>query len=241
MKRRRFLATGTATLGATLGLAGCVGGIGGGSGSAAPPRESEVFQSISMKQEALVVQLEKSPVVTSRADVGGNQNNKQQPPSSGVFGALAPVGVASAGGRGGRGGRGATGRGRGGSGNVPSGRNGRNKWHGGSYAAWHDDHDDEVEEYRCQISECGVGYLGSDEEYSDDPPGAGAVEWDKTYSNPQQSMRYNNLQPGWYRVGAHLMSMNGSHDFGWEAVDFQMMSEGSGYSVANEWKISPRL
>jgi hypothetical protein len=241
MNRRRFLAAGTATLGATLGLAGCIGGIGGGSGSAAPPRESEVFQSIRAKQKALVVQLEQSPVVTSRADIGGNQNNMRQPPSDGVLGALAPVGVASAGGRGGRGGRGASGRGRGGSGNVPSGRNGRNKYHGGSYSAWHNDHDDEVEEYRCQISRCGVGYLGSDAEYSDDPPGVGAVEWDETFPSPQQAMRYSNLQRGWYRVGAKLTSMNGNHNFGWEAVDFQMMSEGTGYNVANQWKISPRL
>jgi hypothetical protein len=238
MNRRRFLATSVTTLGATLGIAGC---IGGGNDSAAPPRESEVFQSISAKQEALVVQLEQSPVVTSRADVGGNQDNMQQPPPNGMFGSLVPVGVASAGGRGGRGGRGASGRGRGGSGNVPSGRNGRSKYHGGAYGAWHDDHDDEIEEYRCQIPQCGVGYLGSDDEYSDDPPGVGKVEWDKTYSNPQQTMRYSDLQPGWYRVGAKLMSMNGNHNFGWEGVDFQMMSGGSGYTVDNQWKISPRL
>ena len=241
MDRRRFVAMSATTLGATLGVAGCIGGIGGGNGSAAPPRESKVFQSISAKQETLIMELEGSPVVTSRAEVGGNQNNVRQPPSSGVLGSVALVGVASAGGRGGRGGRGASGRGKGGSGNVPSGRNGRNKYHGGAYGGWHDDHDDEVEEYRCQIAQCGVGYLGSDDEYSDDPPGVGKVEWDKTYSNPQRTMRYSDSQRGWYRVGAKLMSRNGEHSFGWEGVDFQMVSDGSGYTVDNQWKISPRL
>lgn len=229
MNRRQFLGKTSLALATSASLAGCTGE------AKAPPRESEVFNSIATSDGDIVVTFENEPVVQSMADV--KKGKKKALADPGFLGALAPVGVASAGK--GKGGKGASGRGRGGS--APPGRNGRKKWHGGSYNSWHDDHDDDVDEYRANVSRAAIGFIASDAEYADDPPGAGAIEWNETWRNPSGKKRYDASRPGWYRVGAKLSAPGGGHDFGWEAVDFELVDSGDGYAVRNEWKISPRL
>lgn len=230
MNRRRFLAT--SALVGTSALAGC-----SGDSPVAPPRESEVFEQVTPQDGTLVVRLDDDPAVESRVDVGGDL----EAPAIG-----GPIGVARAGGRGGRSGRsgsgsGATGRGSG-SGTSYKGRHGRNKYYGGTYSSWHDDHDDDVEEYGAVVAAVGIAYLGSNAMSDDDLPGPGpADEWDKKVEDPSQQVSYDLSQAGWYRVGGKLVAQNGSHDFGWEAVDIAIDESGSGYDVDEEWKVSPRL
>jgi len=141
------------------------------------------------------------------------------------------------------GGSGATGRGSGGYRSAPHGRHGRALYHGDDDDdEWREDHRDEIEEYRATHQRVGVASLGSDSQYSDDPPEPGPVDWDETWSEPEsETLTYGDVQPGWYRVGSQLQAENGSHDFGWESVDFQVAESESGYEIENPWKVSPRL
>lgn len=239
MDRRRFLATSGTALGASLALSGCLGGLLGGGNAAPPPRESAVFEEVEAGSSIRVV-LESNPMVESRVEISGNM---EAPGGSavGMLTGLSPIGVARAGGRGGRG---ATGRGRGGAAAAPLGHHGRSKYHGGDYDDWREDHRDEIERYTPAIAAVGVAYLARSEEYAEDPPGVGKVPWDTRVDDPDpgQEITYDDTREGWYRTGAHLVSRDGSHDFGWESVDFELEPEGSNtYEVDTQWKVSPRL
>jgi hypothetical protein len=236
MNRRKFLARSGVAVGATAGLTGCLGLFGGS--TAPPPRESEVFEEIEAGQDALRVQLDSQPMIESRADVAGSLD---APSAVGLLADASPVGVA----RGAKGGRGATGRGRGGARSAPRSRHGRAKYHGGDYDDWEDEHEDEIERYTPAVAAVGIAYLAGEDEYAENPPGPGEPPggWNRTIDDPEpgQEIAHDSVQPGWYRVGSHLVAQNGGHDFGWEAVDFEVDSESSGYAVDTEWKISPRL
>jgi hypothetical protein len=236
MDRRRFLTRSGVALGATAGLTGCLGLFGGS--AAPPPRESEVFEEIQAQDSALQIQLDNQPMVESRADVS---SSLAAPETGGLVAALSPVGVA----RGAKGGRGATGRGSGGARSAPRSSHGRAKYLGGDYDDWEDEHEDEIERYTPALAAVGIAYLASDDAYADNPPGPGEPPggWDRTIDNPDpgQQISHDTVREGWYRVGSHLRARNGNHDFGWEAVDFEVDTDGSSPQVDTEWKISPRL
>lgn len=229
MQRRSFIRAGVLGLAGIGTLAGC-----SGSSSANPPRQSEVFNQVQVSSGTIEVPLVADPIVESRADVEASLN---------VGASVLPiVGVANAQKGGGRG-SGATGRGTGGYSTAPHGRHGRAIYHGhDDDDDWREDHRDEIETYRASHQRVGLAYLGSDDQYSDDPPEPGPVDWDQTWSDPEeQTVTYENVQQGWYRVGSKLQAEQGSHDFGWEAVDFEVDEESSGYEIENPWKVSPRL
>lgn len=121
------------------------------------------------------------------------------------------------------------------------GRNGRYKWHGGHYSLWHDRHDDEVHEYDANVTQCGVGYLGSETDDEYDLPEAGAVEWDHDCDGDHTEMTVTPDETGWYRVGARLGATADDHDFGWEAVDLKLVEHDGELEIDSQWKISPRL
>ncbi|WP_018258539.1 hypothetical protein [Halomicrobium katesii] len=228
MRRRSFVRA------SVFGLAG-VGSLAGCSGSTStPPRESDVFDELRVSSGTLEVPLVEEPVVESRADVEASLDIA----ASG----LSIVGTARGQKGGGRGG-GATGRGTGGYVTAPHGHHGRAIYHGDDDDdEWRDDHRDEIEQYQAAHQRVGLAYLGSDDQYSDDPPGPGPVDWDETWSDPgKQTLTYENVRPGWFRAGSKLEAERGTHDFGWEAIDFEVTEEGGGYQIENPWKVSPRL
>jgi hypothetical protein len=219
---------GLATLGA---LAGCLGG------SPNPPRQSEVFNELSVSSGTLRIPLVSTPTVESRADVEASLGDLDADASS-----LSIVGSARAAKGSGRG-SGATGRGSGGYSSAPHGRHGRAIYHGhDDDDDWREEHRDEIERYQATHQKVGLAYLGSDAQYSDDPPEPGPVDWDETWTSPKKdTLTFENLQQGWYRVGSKLVAKQGSHEFGWEAVDFEVDRESSSYDIENPWKVSPRL
>jgi len=226
MKRRRFLA-GTGIVAGTA-LAGCLGG------KAAPPRRSEVVDQLQVQENTLTVDLSDAPSVESTRDFGGDVEP--------AVADLDPVGVAAAAKGGGGGGRGATGRASGGWGNAPKTNKGRAKWHGGSYVSnWRDDNEDDVERYDARIAAVGFAFLGTEEQFEDDKPGAGPVPWDRTVEDPQDQPQFTIDREGWHRVGTKLEKKQGSGDFGWEAIDFKADSTTNGFEVEKQWKVSPRL
>lgn len=231
MRRRRFIRAASAL--GTLGFAGCFG-FGGGSNNP-PPRQAEVYQDISASDGEVTVALVPDPEVESRADID----------ASGVLtlGFAPPVGVAAAQ-KGGRG-AGATGRGAGEYSNAPHNSHGRAVYHGHrDDDEWREDHADEIREYDAAVRTVAIGYMGTNEEYSDDPPPVGPLdEWDQRWDDPQpdSTLSMSVAEEGWYRVGANLASESGSHDFGWESVDFEVDESGGSYEVENPWQVSPRL
>jgi hypothetical protein len=224
MRRRRLLRTGVGT-GLAAGLSGCLGIFGGG-GSSPPPRVSEVFEDVSLQGDGVAIQLENEVTVESRADV-----------SASLAAGLSPVGVAAAqkGGGGGRGGRGA-----GGYAGAPRNPNGHAA-HRADDDDWREDHEDEIERYRASIATLGVGYVGTDDQYEDDPPGPGPLsDWDRTMTEGSfagETISVDVGREGWYRVGTELVAADGSHAFGWEALDFELDAT----EVDKTWKVSPRL
>ncbi|WP_169302427.1 hypothetical protein [Halorientalis salina] len=222
MKRRRFLAASGVVVGGTVGTAGCLG-----SASGAPPRESEVFESIYFEDGALIIEIEDTPVVQSRVrlDTQGALNAP-----GGALSSLAPIGVARAQSNE----TGATGRGEGGAEDAPEGRNGRAKWRGGDYSQWWDENGDKVSEYEADVVDVGVFYFGSAERYRDDPPGATPPDWDKLFTKPEKRNRYlTDFEEGWYRVGGRLNAANADHNFSWEYVDMAVESKTSDDESAN--------
>lgn len=155
---------------------------------------------------------------------------------------LNPVGIAAAKGGGSGGGRGAAGRGSGGYSSAPETNHGWAWWHGGDYTDdWYEAHADVVEKYDVTIVAVGVAYLGLTNEYKDDRPDAGPVPWDQKYEPPNGIIEYPIENLGWYRVGIHITGKTVKYDFSWEAVDFEVVPDGNGYELTNEWKISPRI
>jgi hypothetical protein len=248
MNRRSFLRK--SGIAATLGLTALAGCTGTGSDSA-PPRKSEVFQEINVKDNgALVVDLEDTVEVQSRVDIsntGGSNSNSQSlgDQAQDVASDLNPVGVAAA--AKGRGGRGRAGGARGARKAGAKGRNGRAKLYGGTgntYVFWWNDHKDDVEEHNAKVEKIGITRLGDADKSGKGLPGPGKPEggWDRTVDNPSQNFKFTPGEPGWYRVAAHLMSPNGDHDFGWEAVDLQIVkNDNDNLEAKQSWKVSPRL
>lgn len=255
MKRRTFLRTGAAAVAASTALAGCTGD------NSPPPRKSDVFKDVAAQDGQIAVEFDHDIVVETRADVDGSAALVN--PLS-LLGGLSPIGVAAAKGRG------ATGRGAGGYSSAPKTGHGHAKWHGGAYAGgWRDDHDDEIQMHNATVALAGAAYLGTNESYEENPPGAGPVEWDETWSNPSPTddttgnktsanetddgstavpetfegteINYDATKVGWHRIGTKLTTPDGDHVFGWEAVDFRVVETTDGYSVEKTWKISPRL
>ena len=227
MRRRNFLRIGTVA--GALGLAGCIGG--GGGGSNPPPRRAEVYDTIATSDGDIVVELTGDPRVESRADE-----------ASLALSVGLPVGRAAAQ-KGGRG-SGATGRGSGGWAGAPK-RGGRAIYHGhDDDDDWREDHRDEISWYGAAISAVGIGYMGTREQYSDDPPPAGPLaEWDQRWTDVQadQQLSMDVGRPGWYRVGTNLTHESADQNFGWESVDFRVDPAGEGYEVENPWQVAPRL
>lgn len=232
MQRRDFLRS-AAAAGGVAALAGC--SILGGS-NAPPPRRSNAIASVEPQNGALRIEPADDAWIESRKDASA-------PVISGLLAPLSPVGGARAAKGGGGGGRGATGRGTGGYGSAPRTSKGRAWWHGGAYAnGWRDDHDDEIQRYRAAIAAIGVAFLGSDDRFEDDRPGAGEVPWDETFRDVEETMSYEISREGWYRVGARMQGRNGNTNFGWEAVDMEIdRTAGGEYVVDEKWKVSPRL
>jgi hypothetical protein len=236
MDRRKFLQS-SAGLVAAASLAGCSGG----GDTPPPPRRSRVFADVSIQQQAVSVQLVQQPRVESRKAVGNDGN------LASLLGGLSPVGVASAQ----KGGRGATGRGKGGYSSAPKGRHGWALWHGHDDADdWREEHDDEIRMYPADVSKMGLAYLGTDDQYEDDPPGPGPVPWDESWDDPEEGTEatasLGAVSPGstpaegWYRVGVRLVHEDGGADFGWQGVDLEVDKEGS-WIVDKAWHVKPRV
>lgn len=238
MKRRRFLAL-TAT--GTAALSGC-GGIFGGS-PVPPPRESEVFDDISVTEESIVVSLVDTPWFqsTKNFDDGGTQESRSLH-GNGI------VGVASAKGGGGAGSKGATLRGDVGLTSNPPRSNcpGSYKYYGGAhYDDWEDEHGESVSECDAVISAVGIARIGNESDDEDDLPGPGKPlgGWDQTVDDPSGRVSYNVGRSGWYRIGTKIRpkQSNGTLDKQWEAVDMLVERNGGGYENEEMWKVSPRL
>jgi hypothetical protein len=259
MERRNFIKAigGTA---AVTAIAGCTGDVGTES---PPPRRSNVIESVTVGDDpsTLVVIPEETndQWVQSRRDfdyvVDGEPSDNEETASDGdanqtstslsFLSGLSPIGVASA-----AKGRGATGRGAGGYRSAPKTSSGRAHFWGGAYVgSWYDDHDDEVEQYPVLIDQLGIAYLGTDEQFQEQDPGPGPVAWDETYTSADEEIEtdVNNLQEGWYRVGANIVVDNRGAgdaegaDLGWECVDFRVEETDNGKEITEEWKVSPRI
>lgn len=184
---------------------------------------------------------------------------------------LSPVGVAAAKGRG------STGRGTGTSfSSAPKTTKGRGWYLGGGYAAgWYASHDDEVDKFPVQTSELAAAYLGTDAEFQNNAPGPGPVAWDSQNSvpfddrkrdastlsltvpvkNTRESDSDSEIitvsNPGWYRVGANIVSPDtvtddnpqtaGYENLGWESVDLKLDIRSDGVGIVEQWKVSPRI
>lgn len=225
MHRRRFIATVGLTAGTAL--TGCL------SDSAPPPRKSKVLERLEARSGTLRIDIADNPWVLSRYEADGSGSRSLQ---------FDPVGVAAAKGGGSGGGRGAAGRGSGGYSSAPRTHHGWAWWHGGDYTDdWYEDHADEIEKYAVTIAAVGVAHLGSTGRYRDNRPGAGKINWDQRYDSPNDLIEHSIGEFGWYRVGVHITGETVNHDFRWEAVDFEVVSDGSGHKMKNVWKVSPRI
>lgn len=236
MKRRRFV-RGSAGLLAGAALAGCLGGD-----NTPPPRKSRVFEDVALQEQTLRIQLRSDIEVESRLE---NQSGLD-PGDAGS--SLAPVGVARAA-------KGAGGRGTGGFSSAPKHpRHGWAIWHGGGYSnGWRDDHRDELRMYDATVATLGVAYLGTDDGYEDDPPGPGPgeVSWDKTVESPENGADMgadlaamspdSGVREGWYRVGTELVSEDGAENFGWQAVDMEVDTNGNTVQMDKAWYLKPRV
>jgi hypothetical protein len=232
MRRRRFIAAVGLTAATTL--AGCL------SDSAPPPRKSKVLEQLKARNSMLRIDTADDPWVLSRDESNGDLRAPSGLGSQSLQ--IDPVGVAAAKGGGSGGGRGAAGRASGGYSSAPKTRHGWAWWHGGDYTdEWYEEHADAVEKYGVTIAAIGVAYLGSTDEYRDDRPGAGPVPWDQKYENPSDFIEHPIREAGWHRVGVHIVDDTNNRDFRWEAVDFEVVPDGSGFELQNVWKVSPRI
>lgn len=230
MRRRHFIAA--AGIGALSALGGCLGN------DTPPPRKSSVVSDFEVQSGTLVVDFATDKWVMSRYD-GAQQSSAM----------VSPIGVASAkGSSGGGGGRGSTGRGTGGYTSAPRTSHGHAWYHGGDYADdWYEDHEDEVARYPVTVAALGVAYLGSTDQMREEAPDAGAVPWDQEFQNPSETVRYDvtsrseSPQAGWYRIGANIVGTDPDHDFRWECYDLEIDDTATGFSLNEQWKVSPRI
>jgi hypothetical protein len=66
------------------------------------------------------------------------------------------------------------------------------------------------------------------------------VDWE--CDGDHAEMTFTPTDPGWCHVGARLWFADGSHDFGWEAVDLRVLGgESSACTIESQWKVSSRL
>lgn len=173
MNRRTFIRAAGAA-GASMAIAGCIGG--GNSGPA--PRQSEVVNKITADGTKLSIALESDALVESRAEIGSTQQSMNE---DGVSGAIVEDALAIYANFGIIGTAAAKGRGRGASAASAKGRHGRPKWAGGGYAAWRDEHEDEIEEYPAHVVGIGVAFLAGANAGESSLPGPGPVPWDKQW------------------------------------------------------------
>jgi hypothetical protein len=228
-------AAGIGSTGVLTGLAGCSGS------ESPPPRKSNVFEPITVNNNALLIPLvpDSKRWVYSRRDVEASDRSAIQA----SLAALAPVGVAQA-----AKGSGATGRGSGGFRSAPKSRKGRAVFYGDDDDdEWYDDHDDEVYRYPAQITQLGVAYLGTNAVFTEQAPGPGPVDWDETYQDPSESVTADiaNAQPGWYRVGTRVAAERAGNEtgevLGWESVDTRVEERNGTKVITERWKVSPRV
>jgi len=194
-----------------------------------------VYEDIEASSGNIVVETEPNPWVKSREDVSASL----------ALQVGLPVGRAAAAKGGGRG-KGATGRGSGGWSDAPHYRKGRAVYHGHEEDDdWREEHEDEIEKYDATLATAGIVYLGTEDEYSDDPPPVGRPDqgWDQTWDDPSpdQQLSVTVEEVGWYRVGTKLEAEDGDHNFGWESVDFEVEESDDGFTVDNRWQVSPRI
>jgi len=195
-----------------------------------------VFDDVTLDGTTMEIAVESDVEVESRAEAAQGDLGA---------GSLAPVGVA-------RGAKGAGSRGTGGFSGAPKNRHGWAVWHGGNYRSWRNDHDDDVRMYDARIATLAVGYIGTDQEYEQGPPGPGPgdVSWDREWDNPDRGSTYtadiaeitNGSSPreGWYRVGTELVSRDGDIDFDWQSVDFEIDNDAS-WELDKAWYVKPRV
>jgi hypothetical protein len=230
MNRRTYLRTcGIAAAGGLATLAGCSGN------NQPPPRESSVIEEIDVNGDALVIDLESD----SNQWIKTREELDAATSIGGTVSSLSPVGVASAR-------KGATSRGsRSGYRNAPdSPTNGRAWWGGGDYVDdWYEDHRGEIDRVPVGVAAIGVAYLGTNDEFKENPPGPGKPDesWDKTYDDPSGTVKPDLASngAGWYRIGAKVTpEAGGSLAKPWEAVDLRVDGNGN---VEENWKVSPKI
>lgn len=265
MDRRTFIrATGAAGLGGVVSIAGCLGSS--SSSSSPPPRKSNVVPDVELAEGGLVVdvaadanrwvasrrdvEVQQSPqtgstVGTESGSVAGSQTGASL---VGSLSTVAPVGTASAQ-KGGGGGRGATGRGAGGYSSAPRTGNHRAWFHAHDDADdWYDEHSDETTRVPVDVATIGVAYLGSNAAFRARSPGPGDVLWDETFDDPGSEVDADlgDVQAGWYRVGAELVTdddsvAGGTRNLGWESVDLRVERSGGTSRITERWKVSPQI
>ena len=104
-----------------------------------------------------------------------------------------------------------------------------------------------MSQYPVDIDTLGVAYLGSDARFEEQDPGPGPVNWDDTYNAPTDEgieTSIQDLQPGWYRVGANVILAEGPDvgtDLGWECLDLRVQATADGKEITERWKVSPRI
>lgn len=219
-------------------MAGCLFG----GNNSPPPRRSEVFDDVALEGSQLQIQLHSDVEVESRRENQGALD------AGDAAANVAPVGAARAA-------KGAGGRGTGGYSSAPKHpRHGWAIWHGGDYADdWREDHRDEIQMYDATVATLAVAYLGTDSDYENDAPGPGPgeVSWGKTWEDPDNGASASadiaavspgdTPREGWYRVGTELVSRDGSVDFGWQAVDFEVDQQSGGWAIEKAWYVKPRV
>jgi len=242
--RRTLLRTsGFVATGGLTAIAGCIGG-----NNEPPPRKSNVIDNVELAADGTTLRIdpyaESNRWVMSRRDLAVDASTQSGTQASlSVLSKLSPVGTARA-----AKGRGATGRGSGGYSSAPRTDNGRAHFWGGSYThGWYDDHDDEVSQYPVDIATLGIAYLGSNARFEEQDPGPGPVAWDQTYDSPTNEeieTSVEDLQPGWYRIGANIVVAEGPDegtDLGWECIDLRVEQTVDGKEITERWKVSPRI
>jgi hypothetical protein len=278
MQRRNFIRSAIG-----VGIVTTVAGCSGATAEETPPRRSNVIADISLSDNNTTIVIKPEPKgdrwVQSQREIdeeerpysGDRTREETNNPSentttngsaasiSAVLSGLSPVGVASA-----AKGRGATGRGSigGSSGykSAPKTSGGRARLYGGAYVGtYYNDHEDDIDQYPVEVTTLGVGYIGGEEQFAEQDPGPGPINWDERINdNIEGEIDVNavdvntgvvsgdgELEDGWYRVGTNIAvpkdDENGVVDMGWEAIDFKVETEGGEKQITERWKVSPRL
>lgn len=236
MNRRDFMKT--AGIGGTVvlsSISGCSGG------ESPPPRRSNVLEPVVVNDDALLI----SPADDSKQWVYSRREIEASDRSS-IAASL--VGIAPIGGAQAAKGRGATGRGTGGFRSAPKTSKGRAHLYGDDDDdEWYDEHDGEVYKYPVQITQLGVAYLGTNAVFTEQAPGPGPVDWDKTYQTIGESVTAGvaNARPGWYRIGTRVAAERTGDEtgqvIGWESVDTRVEERGGSKVITERWKVSPRV